>query len=230
MYPECLMRMIEVAEADRSVAVVAALQMEGRFVRCSGLPVGRTVYPGAAPCRLFLLEGNSVFGTPSSMLFRSDLVRSRPRFYDEVSFTEDVDICFDLLQHWNFGFVHQVLGYIRVQEDSITGQLLAWDPWPLHHLMLLERYGRIYLSTGEFRARREALWYRYAHTLGRGLLKGRGADFVAYQREGFRQMGMTLTRRWRALAALVAASDYFLNPKCYLEQLWLRRNRRLAME
>lgn len=225
LYAECLARMVEVAASAPTIGMVGALQIEGRFVRGDGLRVGRAVFPGAEACRLYLLEGKPPFGAPTSMLYRSDLVRARDPFFSETSLTEDVDVCFEILQHHDFGFVHQVLGYVRVQEDSTTDRLLRFDPWQLHHLMFLERYGPVFLTAGELKARRRTLRYRYAHILGRGILGGLGPEFLRYHREGLRQVGLRLDWKWCASSTALAALDYALNLKRSLERLRARWRR-----
>ena len=102
--------------------------LEGTRVKCDGLPYPSTVIPGHEVCRLSLLRGGLyVFGSPTSLLIRSDLIRRRGTFYSEATFYDgiadvyaDVKACYDVLQNADFGFVHQVLTYTRTHDESQT--------------------------------------------------------------------------------------------------------------
>src|SRR6202030_1679796 len=76
MFPECLERMVAVMEEHPSVGIVGAYGQEHRWVLWTGLPYPNTCVSGHEICRERLLGGRYVFGSPTSVLFRSDLVRS----------------------------------------------------------------------------------------------------------------------------------------------------------
>jgi hypothetical protein len=143
--------MVEVAEAHPTVGIVAAYELEGDEVRLDGLPYPSLMIPGREACRLYFLKGKYLFGTPTSHLLRSDLVRSRDPFYDErFAPFEDGDTCFDLMRSWDFGFVHQVLTYSRRQNDSIISRVRPFNLELVLRLMMLVAHGRDYLSQPEF--------------------------------------------------------------------------------
>ena len=61
-----------------------------------GLPAGMLVG--------FILRGKYLFGSPTSSLILSEVIRSRHRFYEERHAPfEDAHVCFDVLRTWNFG-------------------------------------------------------------------------------------------------------------------------------
>jgi hypothetical protein len=60
-------------------------------------------------CRRLLLDELYVFGTATSLLYRSDLVRGRDPFYNEGNLHADMEVCLELLKACDFGFVHQFL-------------------------------------------------------------------------------------------------------------------------
>src|SRR5918997_9141 len=51
-----------------------------QMVKVAGLPYPSTVVPGREICRSTLLRRQYVFGSPTSVLFRSDLIRDRKTF------------------------------------------------------------------------------------------------------------------------------------------------------
>jgi len=151
LFPDCIRSMVEVAETHPTVGLVGAYQLEGVEVRLDGLPYPSTMVSGRQVSRLCFLEGAYVFGTPTSVLIRSEIIRSRVPFYDErYTPNEDSHAWFDLMKAWDFGFVHQVLMYSRRQSDALCARL-----WPLGaeffvRLSYVAVHGKDFLSEGEF--------------------------------------------------------------------------------
>ena len=117
LFPNCVKTMVAVAETYPVVGIVAAYELEGDEVRLDGLPHPSPAVSGREICRLYFLKGKYLFGTPTSLLLRSELVRSRDPFYDErLAPFEDGHACFDLLKTCDFGFVHQVLTYFTARQ------------------------------------------------------------------------------------------------------------------
>src|SRR5262245_27262771 len=83
LFPECLERMVSLAEQHRRVAIVGAYQLCGRGLAAEGVPYETPVLPGREVSRMQLLGGPYVFATPTAVLFRSSIVRSRHAFFNE---------------------------------------------------------------------------------------------------------------------------------------------------
>lgn len=83
IFTECLMEMVKVAETNPSVGIVGAYRLDDKKVNCDGLKYPSTVVSGREICRLSLLEELSVFGTATSVMFRSDIVQGRDPFYNK---------------------------------------------------------------------------------------------------------------------------------------------------
>lgn len=219
--PDCLARMVEVAESDPSVAVVGAYGQIEERVHFYGLPLGRSIFPGKDVCRRFWANGLYIFGSPTCVMYRSDLVRARNDFYDASCPLEDADICFELLKEWNFGFVHQVLTFTRRQNESIHTELSRYDQQPLLKLMTLLRHGRACLEPTEFDRLRTVITRAYTHSLGSNVVKGIGlsAGFRRFHAEG--RACCNFEPSWAAVAghAVLAAADLLLNPKSTVEAL-----------
>ena len=80
LFPDCIRAMVEVAEAYPSVGIVAAYELEGDEVHLDGLPYPSTSLRGRDIGRLYFLRHKYLFGTPTSVLLRSELIRSRRPF------------------------------------------------------------------------------------------------------------------------------------------------------
>ncbi len=225
LFPDCTERMVELARTDPDIAIVSAYSLRHRFIGCVGLPYPSHVTPGETALRLHLMEGKTVVGTPTNVLYRADLVRARTTFFDEKSMLEDLEICYELLIGRKLGFVHQVLTYLREDNPSISVGLLAYNPWPLHRLILLRKYGPRLLDEQEYAGCLERVESDYLKFLGYAKLVGRPKQFWDYQREGFAEMGQTLPtgRLWRE--AFGAALDVVANPKLTWDRYQNRRTR-----
>jgi glycosyltransferase involved in cell wall biosynthesis len=51
LFPECIARMVELAEANQSVGIVGSYRLDDIWVSCDGLPYPSTVVPGREICR-----------------------------------------------------------------------------------------------------------------------------------------------------------------------------------
>jgi glycosyltransferase involved in cell wall biosynthesis len=121
LYRSCLERMVGLAEAHPNVGVVSAYRRLGDEIDLVGLPPDIEVVPGVEVGRSALLGGPLpyLFGSPTSLLLRADLVRSRPEFYRlDNPHQSDQEACLDLLGESDLGFVHEVLTFTRRHEES----------------------------------------------------------------------------------------------------------------
>ncbi len=96
LFPECLTRMVAVAEENPSVAIVSAYALYGTRVELDGLPYPSTLVPGREVCRLMLTGRLRSFGSPTSTLIRSDRVRERDSFYDETELHVDRAVSYEI--------------------------------------------------------------------------------------------------------------------------------------
>lgn len=217
LFPDCLTRMVEVAEANPSVGVVGAYGLDGVRVRWDGLPYPSTVTNGGDICRRTLLGGFYIFGSPTSILFRSALVQDRNDLYagDELdSLWADQDACYKILRNSDFGFVHQVLTYSRTHDESVTSAAAGTN---LNHdlpaqLNIVRKYGPIYLSESEYQARLNLVMARYYSFLGQNLVYMREKGFWDFHRSALRRMGYPFSRIKLLGAACSEVLDTLLNP------------------
>lgn len=193
LFPECVARMVEVAEANPSVGIVSAYRLDEDRVNLDGLPYPSTVVPGRDVCRLTLLGGPYVFGSPTSILIRSDIVRSREKFYDESVIHADAEVCFDLLRHWDFGFVHQVLTFTRRHNESVTSLTNRFGTRRLASFIAFVRYGPVFLSQQKYEERLRQVLDRYYRFLVQGVVTLRGRGFWRYHRDELKELGYPLS-------------------------------------
>jgi glycosyltransferase involved in cell wall biosynthesis len=220
LYPECLARMVSLAEANPSVGIVGCYQLSGTGpqsdnwqVRWAGLPFASAVVRGRQACRWRLLGGPYVFGTPTSLMYRADLVRAQPEFYPNSTAEADTSSCFHHLQKSDFGFVHQVLCYERVHEQTQSADCRRLNTYVSSWLGDLVDYGPVYLTAEEFQDRLKVLLAYYYRFLGASYMEGRDASFWKYHEKRFAECGYPLSKFRLARAVAGQVLDRILNPK-----------------
>lgn len=194
LFPTCLARMVEVAEAFPSVGIVSSYRLTENLVELDGLPYPSTVVPGRELCRATLLGGPYVFGSPSSILVRSDLVRSRDKFYDETNIHSDQAVCYELLQHVDFGFVHEILTFTRRHNEAITSMANRLKTIRIGNLRVVKEYGPIYLTPDEYKKRLETMLQRHYRFLARSFLELKSQEFWDYQKRELKNLGHPFSR------------------------------------
>jgi len=153
LYPECLERMVGVADRHPSVGVVSAYRLEDVYLKHDGLlPYTQTVMEGAEVVRRALLGPQWVTGSPTSLLFRADLVREEKEFLDETVWHSDTDAAYRALMRSDLGFVHQVLTFTRLHPGAQTPFSHRVNSYIIETGRMIVRYGPKVLSEHRYRA------------------------------------------------------------------------------
>ena len=229
LFPECLMRMVALAEANPSVGLVGSYQLSGAGtdwaawrIRWAQLPYPSPVIPGREICRLQLLGGPYVFGTPTSLLYRADLVRAHERFYPNLTSEADTSACYKQLQWSDFGFVHQVLSYERVHQQTQSHVSRSLNAYLSSRLSDVIEYGPSCLSEDELTRRVEELVDEYYRYLAGNAVHFRDRAFWQYHKRRLKECGHPFSRARFAKAITAKLMDLALNPKQTAEKA-LRR-------
>jgi glycosyltransferase involved in cell wall biosynthesis len=211
LFPDCIRGMVEVAEAHPSVGIVGAYELGGECATLNSLPYPSPKVTGRDVCRLYFLQHTYLFGTPTSLLLRSEAIRSRDPFYDErYAPFEDAHVCFDLLRDRNFGFVHQVLTYSRRDNESTFVRMKEMGLIQFCHLAVVLAHGRNYLSPEEYTRCLKEAERRYFLYLTRCALRGRDREFWEFHRKALASVDYSLN--WRLLGKWI--------PRALLEKTW----------
>ena len=213
IFPECLEAMVTVAELDSRIGIVGAYSLWGKSLQGAGLPVDEWHVPGRSAARMQMLDRVFFTGSPTTIMYRADLVRGRRPFYELGRYHEDTEVAYEIFRTQDLGFVHQVLSYMSVDPESIMGKRRSYSPHLLDRLIILERYGREFLSTAEFADEHRRSELELIRFLGHSFLHRREAEFWRYQKQGFANMGRAWPRAKILASALNQALDLVLNPK-----------------
>jgi glycosyltransferase involved in cell wall biosynthesis len=214
IFPHCIDEMVSVAEEHPSIGIVGAFGVQGSEVMWAGLPYPSRLVAGRSVCRQLFLDGTYVFGTSTSVLFRSDLVRANDPFYNEANLHADMETCVVLLKKCDFGFVHQVLTYKRLRPGSlgttITEEMNTLLAGHLHNLVT---HGRDFLTNEEFNSCLRRDIGEYYNFLAVSWMRGqRDRKFWDYHRRKLGEAGIGLTFHRLVGAVLVRVCRALLNP------------------
>jgi glycosyltransferase involved in cell wall biosynthesis len=173
IYPECLERMVALAESEPAVGMVSAYRLNdargATRVDQVNLPYTQSTIDGREMIARSLVSPVSILGPPTALLWRADLVRARQPFFDAKFRHADDDANFWTLMQSRYGLVHQVLTYSRghgASETSLSDRLAAYAP---ERLRMIIRYGPQVLSEEKYQK----------------LLREKIDEFLAYHRRLF---------------------------------------------
>jgi len=231
IFPEFLMKMVQLAEAHPSVGIVGSYQLtgggDGWGVRCTGLPYWRTVVSGREISRLYLLNGLNVFGAPTAHLYRGDLVRSSDAFFPNARWEADISACIKHLQDSDFGFVHQILSYERRHIEQMTTTARSLDAYVSSQLSDVLEYGPCYLTEQELGKRVNELLDEYYRYLAIAVVNGRNLKYWRWQKARLDDLGVRLSIGRLGLAVCKKVADLLFNPKDTVNKLRRRWSHRL---
>lgn len=224
IYPECVTKLVDVAERIPSVGIVGSYSINANGVRWPGLPHDTTVFSGRQICRLYLLGKIGFFATPSTVLYRSILVKSRRSFFPGSAPHADAAACLICLQVSDFAFVHQVLSFERIHEAAMTTRIRVLDSFELYPLDFLAEFGPIFLTHEELKHRKEELLRDYYKFLALGFFNFRNKEFWNYHRRRLEHLGYPFYSIGLANAFCMKLLDLLLNPKQTIEKTVRRIN------
>jgi glycosyltransferase involved in cell wall biosynthesis len=192
MYPECLERMVSVAERNPTVGIVSSYHLNGKRVGHDGfIPYDQEVVPGAEVIRTKLLENEYLIGSPSQLLYRADVVRCRDPFFDETIWHSDIHAHFRTLLEHDLGFVHQVLTFTRLHPAALTSRSLRLNTYSADEVRVILQFGRKVLAPEVYRRTIRISLRRYAYFLIKQYVKPsrfRDAEFQTYHRDEISRM------------------------------------------
>jgi glycosyltransferase involved in cell wall biosynthesis len=223
LFPECLERMVGLAKENPSVGIVGAYQLSGGgdiwYVRNVGLPYSRTVVSGKEICRAHLLGMLRVLGNPTSVMYRSDLVRNTERFFPNPTPEADISACLKHLRYADFGFVHQILAHERMHHPRASTASLDVNAYVSADISDCQTYGDWYLTKQECEARIAELLDQYYAYLSASAFKFKEKKFWDYHVGRLHDLGFRLDARRLSVGVATKLFDLLLNPKKTVQML-----------
>ncbi len=218
IYPECLERMVDVAERNPSVGIVGSYGVTNKGIRVSDVPVGSETFSGESICRLHLL-GSQILSAYTSVLYRADLIRSHRPSFSVTVHSADIHWSLNVLQHSDFGFVHHVLYFERLHDASVSSKLEMFNSFLVDRLDYVITYGGIFLSSEEKESRLAELLTAYYEYLADRAIHFAGREFWTYHRNRLAGLGHPIdaSRLTRAVSSRILA--LFTNPQQTVRKL-----------
>jgi glycosyltransferase involved in cell wall biosynthesis len=228
IFPDCVKRMVELAEANPSVGLVGSYQLSGNCVRWQGFRYPQVVLSGIEMCRQVFLGGEKTsgfgspfgFGSPTSLLYRADLVRKNSEFYPNESPHSDTSACFAALQNSDFGFVYQVLSFERTHRETQSYASVQVNRYLSAGLNDVICYGPFYLNKEEFAQQLAATLKAYHRFLAVNYFcSSREKEFWDYHKKRLAELGRPLKRFALLKAAVLTVLEESVNPGMALRKL-----------
>ncbi len=219
LFPNCLHEMVKLAEENPSVGIVSSYALEGNKIKGNGFPYPSASLSGREVCRLSLLgKIPYVFGSPSSLLIRADLIRRRNSFYNKRYLQLlDQTACYDILHNSDFGFVHQILTFSRLHDSSQTTSATRFNRLIIEQLIFLQEYGPKYLTEDELENRFQEKLRIYYRFLSKNIFKFRDKEFCAYHANRFRELTVSFSffKLLRGLieTVYISSMEFLVHPK-----------------
>lgn len=224
MFPRCIEEMVAVAEQHPSVGLVACYGLDGLRVVWQGLPYPSTFMTGRDVCRKFFIDHIYAFGTGTSLLYRSDVIRANDPLLDETNPNSDTDSCVSLMRKHDFGFVHQVLVFTRQQPGSNRERSFDMNGLLSARLIELTMYGAHFLSREELDACIERRLREYYNFLAVSVMRGqRDPKFWRLHLGTLHKSGQEFSRMRLARALIARILRAVFNPVETLEKLGVVR-------
>jgi glycosyltransferase involved in cell wall biosynthesis len=225
LWPESIERMVDLASTDPEIGLVGSYYVYGNKIIGDVIEGKRTVLAGNEVRRDHLLTDAYYFAVPTAMLFRAKaLSELTPCFRPELFF-DDIELYFRVLSKWKYGFVHQVLAFVRHDNDGVFTRTRDFDFFPAHRFALAMQFGKDVLGPEELSRARE-LWRRvYLRRLGRAAVAGRSKQYWDLHKSVFRFIGRELKATDLIGPVTCTLVDMLLNPKSTVEGLFRRQHR-----
>jgi glycosyltransferase involved in cell wall biosynthesis len=202
IFPDCLRSMLEVFEKSESIGLVSSYWLKGTEIRGSGFPHRTTIMPGKEVARLYLRRGLWVFGSPTAVMYRSSLIRKDQPFFDESRLHEDTEKCMQILEQWDFGFVHQPLSFSRRDNESISSAARTFQGEWVDRYIIVQRYAARFLQEDEATAVKKQSKLAYYESLALQAWHLREFGFWQYHKNGLKTLGEPLD--WSYLVVQIA--------------------------
>jgi glycosyltransferase involved in cell wall biosynthesis len=230
LFRTCLEDMVQLAEKYPRIGIVSAYSMTESELRFRGLSYRPNVLDGTATARKHFLQQAYLFGSPTTVLMSADEVRANQPFYDPNKLiAEDLSACWQILRERDFGFVHQVLTFVRKSnEGSILSGRKGMDAMSLDRMIVLVRHGRDFLGEDEYLAAYRTTRRGYYSKLAAAFLGRREQAYWDLHERGLKEIGLRIERGALAWHVLLIWARAIANPGSSVMALLRNFRRRIA--
>jgi glycosyltransferase involved in cell wall biosynthesis len=213
LFPECVERMVALAEANPSVGIVSSYRLFGDEITGDGLPYAGEVISGRKACQHMLRDGFYLTGSPTSVLVRADIVRKEEAFYPEGWLHDDTEACFRILAEHDLGFIRQVLTFSRNDQASLTSEVARFGPGPIRKFMFAVKYGPQFFAGEEYAKYLQRETDFYGQFLAESVFQFKGKEFWDFHRKGLGAVNLDFSSIRLPKYIFRETLDIIFNPK-----------------
>jgi hypothetical protein len=228
LFPECLQKMVAVAERFPTAAVIGSFKIHGSSPICEGPAYPQEVLPGLDVCRRFFRGSLGYLGGPTNHLLRAAGSADRRCLFDRTYLHADIELYVRLLKDGaDYGFVHQVLTFSREHEESVSSDVAhSMGTGVPEFLSIVTKHGRSFTSEGEHRELVDAWQRRYARFLFRTWLKVWDRRKWSFQKDLQRKLGLSMSISEVIRAGCVEVVESALAPRAAWQSITREYRRR----
>jgi len=206
IFPHCVEYLVDAAEEHPTAGMASSYFLYGDHIYGDGISYERTLVTGRDAGRSVLLNelsdaiGMSTrswpIGSPTTVLYRADLVREREAFYPPSQYFADNMAALGIFRGSDLAYVHQVLSFLRFEDraQSVSGGVHWYGPGIACGMLLLAKYGEAFLDQPELDWARGEVSRRYLGVLARGLIARRDEEFWKFHETVMSQAGLAIDR------------------------------------
>lgn len=214
IFPRCIEEMVAVGESHPHIGLISSYRLVGTTVSGCGIDPSRTHFTGKEAGQLLLSGKIVALGSPTTLMYRSNLIHNNEHFYPAHCPHFDTESAYQILKENDFGFAHQVLSYTRLDDASISGQIRRYSPHLIDFLIVVEKYAPAFFAGDALKQARDAIRREYYSFLVRSALLGEwGGKFWKYQLRGLRGAGIKAPKRLLLATLVREGLDIVFNPK-----------------
>lgn len=233
IFPQCLELMIKAFEQSETIGLVSSYWLEAirglSHLFGSGYPYPLPMLSGKECVRFYLRTGVYVFGSETTVMYRSTVVRQCQTFYDEsLPDTADFEKCLQILRHWDFGFVHQLLSFSRRDNELLIGARYPFLPFDMDRYIAVRRHAADFLEPGEATSVRWKAKQQYYWLLAEQAIRFRERAFWQYHQAGLKTVDETIDWLYLALQIVKKLLWHGLNPGATMLRLLRTWKHRMA--
>jgi glycosyltransferase involved in cell wall biosynthesis len=235
LFKDCIEKMVEVAETDPNIGIVGSYHICGNRLEGHGLPIiensdGKYIFDGTYVCRLQLLSGNIYFfGSQSTVLYNSEAIRKKSKFFDETSIVADAEVCYEILENKKFGYIYQVLSFTRMENISYTNSMLKYAAWLAGKMRIISKHGKKYLNNEEYNKMYKNVYEDYYSYLGWKIFTEKDNKFWEFHKTELGKINIKIKKIKLYYCAFLYLIDKILNPKRTFEEIINRKKRSLGL-
>ncbi len=183
LYPDCLEVMARLAKRHPSAGVISGVRSIDGWLDPPNANSLSEFMRGRNIARATILGTVYAFGSPTTVMYRGDLVRRSPEFFRKGAFFDDTDAILELMTQSDFAFSQEQLTHTTRDPVSILGRVISYDISLLYRFITVHRIGTAFFSSNEVARLRDHLTKSYYDQLVKALIRRRDRwKYLAFHR------------------------------------------------